>query len=65
MISIIVEENLVDFREISIVNIFVKLFENLLFQLIDNYKFFFNFIEKLFIILSINDDYVDNENIKQ
>ena len=65
MISIFVRENFVNFREISIVNIFVKFFKNFLFQLIDNYESFFNFIEKFLIVLSINDDYVDNENIKQ
>ena len=65
MISIFVRENFVDFREISIVNVFVKLFKNFLFQLIDDYESFFNFVEKLLIILNIDDDYIDDEDIEQ
>ena len=65
MISIFVRENFVDLREISIVNVFVKLLRNSLLQLIDCYEIFFNFVEKFLIVLSTNDDYIDNENIEQ
>ena len=65
MISIFVRENFVDFREISIVNVFVNFFRNFLLQLIDNYESLFTFVEKLFIILNINDNYIDDEDIEQ
>ena len=65
MISIFVRKDFVDLREISIVNVFVKLFKNFLFQLIDDYESFFNFVEKLLIILNIDDDYIDDEDIEQ
>ena len=58
-------ENFVNLREISIVNVLVKLFKNSLLQLIDDYESLFNFVEKLLIILSIDDDYIDDENIEQ